>query len=75
MTTPTPELKLVDGQVDDDVVHIWCERCNTRNPMRSVCGQSLDKQDQVEDGGPDCGACDDLWATHVKALHPGMRPA
>lgn len=52
---------------DNEVVHIWCTSCDSRDPMISVCGVDLTGHDKVP--GHDCPYCIDLWPSHKKELH------
>lgn len=70
MTMPERALTLVD-ETPEEVVHIWCPTCNTRKPMKSVCGIDLEAGDE-RDGEltlPDCGRCNELWEPHQRAIH------
>ena len=56
------------AQVDGEVLHIWCELCDS-HPGRAVCGVDLGGHWQ-SDGGRLCPRCRQFWLTHACVLHP-----
>lgn len=74
MTAPTLTVVPETTSDDDEVVHTWCSKCGTNDPMISVCGIDLTEHDQAEPGTklPRCPMCKDLWPQHAAALHPEL---